>query len=332
MTVAAPEQRPSGSPSSAVTVRGLVKRYGDRAAVDGIDLDVLAGEVFALLGPNGAGKTTTVEVIEGYRRRDGGSVTVLGSDPAAGGSALRARVGLMLQGGGVDPRARPAEILALYAAFHVEPLDPGELLALVGLHSVASTPYRHLSGGERQRLGFALALVGRPELLILDEPTAGMDPAARASTRGLIRDLREQGVTTLLTTHDLGDVERVADRVAIIDHGHIVASGTPAELLAGAKPRLTVRLADPLSGQDLASLAAELGEAFVVAADPSDPRELTISGLPPDATLVATVATWAASKALLIARLETGGASLESRYLELTGERSEAAHETDPPA
>jgi ABC-2 type transport system ATP-binding protein len=306
--------------SPAISVRGLVKRYGGRAVVDGIDLDVRAGEVFALLGPNGAGKTTTVEIIEGYRKRDDGIVSVLGLDPALGGPGLRARVGLMLQGGGVDPRARPAEILRLYAAFHADARDPRELIPLVGLDNVSSTPYRHLSGGERQRLGFALALVGRPELLILDEPTAGMDPAARASTRGLIRMLRDEGIATLLTTHDLGDVERVADWVAILDSGRIVATGTPAELVAGTMPRLVIRFARPLSEEEFASLASNLGDAGEVAVAPGDQRQMTVLGPAPDPRLVERVASWAAARSLLITRLETSGGSLEDRYLELTGD------------
>jgi ABC-2 type transport system ATP-binding protein len=310
----------SHAATPAISVRGLVKRYAGRAVVDGVDFDVEAGEVFALLGPNGAGKTTTVEIIEGYRQRDGGLVSVLGVDPAAGGATLRARVGLMLQAGGVDPRTRPAELLALYAAFHAKPRDPGDVLALVGLNGVAATPYRHLSGGEKQRLGLALALVGRPDLLILDEPTAGMDPAARASTRELIRSLRSEGIATLLTTHDLADLERVADRVAIIDHGRIIASGNPAELVAGTFPRLTVQFAQPLDDDLVASLTTELGAPFKVSFATSDPRNVIVSGPAPDPPLVARLSTWAATVNVLITRLETSGGSLESRYLELTGD------------
>jgi ABC-2 type transport system ATP-binding protein len=322
--------------SPAISVRGLVKRYGGRTVVDGVDLEVATGEVFALLGPNGAGKTTTVEIIEGYRKPDGGTVRVLGLDPATGGPALRARIGLMLQGGGVDPRARPAEILRLYAAFHGDARDPRELLPLVGLENVSSTPYRHLSGGERQRLGFALALVGRPELLILDEPTAGMDPAARASTRGLIRMLRDEGIATLLTTHDLGDVERVADRVAILDSGRIVAAGTPAELVTATTPRLVIRFARPLSEEELTALASNLGDAVELAIAPGDRRQVTVLGRAPDPRLVEKVASWAAAQGLLIARLETSGGSLEERYLELTRDPDAAASagpraDADPP-
>ena len=177
-----------------VVVDGLVKRYGPRAVLDGVSLTVGGGELVALLGPNGAGKTTTVEIIEGYRRRRWRH----GAGPRrrSGGrwrtAALRARVGLMLQGGGIDPRAQPRETLRQYGSFHADPRDPDELLDLVGLSAVARTRYRRLSGGERQRLGLALALVGRPEVVILDEPTAGMDPEARATTRAIVADLRDR--------------------------------------------------------------------------------------------------------------------------------------------
>ena len=214
----------------AVVATDLVKRYDERAVVDGVSLTVAPGEIVALLGPNGAGKTTTVEIIEGYRRPDGGSVRVLGVDPLTGGRELRARVGLMLQEGGFDIRARPRETLRQYAAFHADARDPDELLRTVGLERVARTPYRRLSGGERQRLALAVALVGRPEVVILDEPTAGMDPEARAITRDLIRGLRADGVAMLLTSHDLVDVERLADRVVIMVAGRVRASGAPAAL------------------------------------------------------------------------------------------------------
>jgi ABC-2 type transport system ATP-binding protein len=217
----------------AVVVDGLVKRYGPRTVLDGVSVTIERGEVVALLGPNGAGKTTTVEIVEGYRTGDSGRVRVLGSDPATGGRALRARVGLMLQDGGVDRRARPRETLVQYAAFHADARDPDELLRLVGLETVATTPFRQLSGGERQRLGLAMALVGRPEVVVLDEPTAGMDPEARAATRRIVGELRDDGVAILLTSHDLTDVERLADRIAVLVGGRIVAAGTPASLMAG---------------------------------------------------------------------------------------------------
>ena len=217
-----------------VEVAGLVKRYGSRTVVDGIDLEVHAGEIVALLGPNGAGKTTTVEVIEGYRRPDAGTIRVLGEDPALAGRAWRARLGLMLQDGGFDIRARPGETLRQYAAFYADPLDPDTLLEQVGLTAVERTPYRRLSGGERQRLALAVALVGRPDLVVLDEPTAGMDPEARAVTRDLIAGLRIAGATILLTSHDLVDVERLADRVVVIAAGRVVAAGTTADVRGDA--------------------------------------------------------------------------------------------------
>jgi ABC-2 type transport system ATP-binding protein len=321
--VTEPALRDRAVTEPAVRVTSLVKRYGGRAVLDGVSFEVAAGELLALLGPNGAGKTTTVEILEGYRRGDSGDVRVLGQDPARGGPRLRSRVGLMLQDGGIDPRATADEVLRLYAAFHADPRDPDELLDLVGLRAVARTRYRRLSGGERQRLGLALALVGRPEVLFLDEPTAGMDPAARAASRDLIRDLRSDGVTILLTTHDLVDVERLADRVAILAGGRIVALGTPGELVASAAPRLRLRFAAPLAGADLAALGAALAAgrpAMRVAAVPGDASAAVVDGSPPDAGLIAAVATWAAERNLLLIELRAAGASLEDRYLELTGD------------
>jgi ABC-2 type transport system ATP-binding protein len=312
---------PAGSP--AIVVRGLRKSYGGRVVVDGIDLEVASGAIAALLGPNGAGKTTTVEIVEGYRHPDAGQVRVLGLDPIHDGRALRARVGLMLQDGGIYPQARPAEILRLYARFYRDPIDPETLLERSGLGEVAGTRYRVLSGGQRQRLGLALALIGRPELVVLDEPTAGMDPAAKAATRELIVSLRDAGVTILVTTHELIDVERLADRIAIIDHGRIVAEGTPAELAAGAEPSLRVRLDRPLGPADRASLetalrASKPGPAPVGLLDDGGPGRYRLSGSGPDPAVVAAVAAWCASAGVLIVELRTAGATLEERYLELT--------------
>jgi ABC-2 type transport system ATP-binding protein len=223
-----------GAGASAIEARDLVKRYAGRTVVDGIDLDVDAGELVALLGPNGAGKTTTVEIVEGYRRPDAGRVSVLGGDPWEADRTHRARIGLMLQDGGFDIRARPAETLRQYAAFHHDPRSADDLLDQLGLRTVAATPYRRLSGGERQRLSLAVALVGRPEVLVLDEPTAGMDPEARAVTRELIATERAAGVAILLTSHDLVDVERLADRVIVIAAGRVLASGDVAAVRGGA--------------------------------------------------------------------------------------------------
>jgi ABC-2 type transport system ATP-binding protein len=315
-----------GAPGElAIEIRDLVKRYDRRAVLAGLTFAVGRGECLALLGPNGAGKTTTVEILEGYRRADGGEVRVLGLDPARDGTALHGRVGLMLQAGGVYPQARPREILRLYARFHAAPRDPDELLDLVGLRGVATTRYKVLSGGEKQRLGLALALVGRPELVILDEPTAGMDPAAKATTRALIGELRAAGVTVLLTTHDLADVERLADRVALIDRGRLVALGSPAELTAGASPRLRFRLARPLPDTDRVALVADLagGRPAVTLLDEGGAR-YRLDGCPPDPAVIARLAAWCARRGALILELGTSGGSLEDRYLELLAGEDEA--------
>ncbi len=316
MTVGS-ERGDSGLP--AVFVDGLVKCYGQRTVLDGVSISIAPGELVALLGPNGAGKTTTVEIVEGYRRADGGTVRVLGMDPANGGPRLRARVGLMLQGGGIDPRAEPRETLIQYGRFHADPRDADELLDLVGLRTVARTRYRRLSGGERQRLGLALALVGRPEVVILDEPTAGMDPEARASTREIVAGLRAKGAAILLTSHDLGEVERMADRVCVLNGGRIVASGSPSELAAGARPRLRFRLDRSLTAGEFAALGRELAAARAGAAvvPETDAGRYRLEGAAPEPALIAALAGWCAGANLLISELRTTGGTLEEVYLEL---------------
>ncbi len=277
-------------PSPAIEVEGLVKRYGGRAVVSGVSFSVRRGWIVAILGPNGAGKTTTVEILEGYRRPDAGLVRVLGEEPAGAGHEHRARVGLMLQGGGgVDPRATPREVVRLHAALRRPSPDADALIDRVGLSGVAGTAVRRLSGGERQRLALAVALVGDPELLILDEPTAGMDPAAKRETRALLADLRASGRTITLTTHDVADVAQLADRVLILHNGRIVADGSPTELAASADPattRETIRLSRPLTDEELAGLDVWL----------------TGHGVERRASTAAS------------------GAALEARYLELTGD------------
>jgi len=302
-----------------VVVDGLVKRYGSRTVLDGVSLTVHAGELVALLGPNGAGKTTLVEIVEGYRRGDGGDVRVLGTDPATGGPSLRARVGLMLQGGGIDPRAQPRETLRQYGRFHAEPRDADELLDLVGLQAVARTRYRRLSGGERQRLGLALALVGRPEVVLLDEPTAGMDPEARAATRAIVAALRDDGAAILLTSHDLTDVERLADRICVLDGGRLVAAGTPAELSADATPRLRFRLDRALAADELVALAGAVSAARPGAAvvPDGDGGRYRIDSAPPEPAVIATVAAWCLGAGCLLVDLATAGGSLEDVYLGL---------------
>jgi ABC-2 type transport system ATP-binding protein len=215
---------------NAVTVRNLRKSYADVTAVDGIDLDIGQGEVFALLGPNGAGKTTTVEILEGFRRRDQGKVAVLGQDPAHAGRAWRARLGIVLQLASTGPELTVLEIVRHFAAFYPRARDPEEAVELVGLTSKARSRISKLSGGQTRRLDVALGIVGRPELLFLDEPTTGFDPEARRQFWQLIRGLRGDGTTILLTTHYLDEAEELADRIAVIAAGRIVALGDPASL------------------------------------------------------------------------------------------------------
>jgi ABC-2 type transport system ATP-binding protein len=311
-----------------IEVTGLRKSYDGREILGGVDLTVRPGEVVALLGPNGAGKTTTVEIIEGYRDADAGTARVLGQDPRRGGPALRARVGLMLQGGGgLEPRATPWDLVRLYTAFHDGGPSPGSLIEQVGLGDVAATRVRRLSGGERQRLSLALALAGDPEVLVLDEPTAGMDPAARRDTRELIGSLRREGRTILLTTHDLGDVEALADRVAILHGGRIVADAPPQALASTGEAQLRFRLhatpVEPALNRLRARLAAAhppVGVAAIPLDRPDGGATFTVEPGRASADLVLELAQWAAREGLLIEELHAGATSLEDRYHELTGD------------
>jgi len=307
-----------------IEIAGLRKAYGGRTVLDGIDLTIRPGQLLALLGPNGAGKTTTVEIVEGYRQVDAGSVRVLGEDPRGGGPALKARVGLMLQGGaGLEPRATPRDLLALYGAFHDAARRASELIELVGLGAVAGTRVRRLSGGERQRLSLAIALVGEPEVLILDEPTAGMDPEARRATRDLVASLRDEGRTILLTTHDLGDAEHLADRVAILHRGRILAEGSPDELTIGGSTAIRFRLHAAPVPAALESLAGRLRARNSDAALRSSGEGGTTFEIGPGAAsadVIADLASWAAREGVLIVELRAGAASLEERYLALTGD------------
>ena len=237
---AGPEREPP-DPAAVISIRGLTKRYGGRAVVDGVDLEVRRGEVFALLGPNGAGKTTTVEILEGVRRRDGGEVAVLGQDPATGGRAWRARIGVVSQSEGAAQALTVREALDHFAAYHADPVPTGELLAAVGLEERAGTRVGRLSGGQRRRLAVALGVQGRPELVFLDEPTTGMDPVARRQFWGLVRGLRAGGASVLLTTHYLDEAAELADRVGVIAGGRLVEVAPPAELGGSLRHEATVR-------------------------------------------------------------------------------------------
>ena len=297
---------------AVIAVDGLVKRYGAVTAVDGLDLTVDAGETLALLGPNGAGKTTTVECLEGYRRPDAGTVRVLGLDPVADARALAPRIGVMLQEGGLYPHVRPAEMLHTVAAFHTDPEDPDALLAALGLDEVRDTRFRALSGGQQQRLALALALVGRPDVLFLDEPTAGLDPVARRTTWELLGERTRGGTTILLTTHLLDEAAAVADRVAIVDRGRLRMLGTPAELTAGGDGQVVVRT-DPALDAD--RLAADLGVAVAPDGPPGSGR-LRIASLATPELLTALAAHLRAEGAML-EELHGSGRTLEEVYLRL---------------
>jgi ABC-2 type transport system ATP-binding protein len=297
-----------------VRLRGVTKRYGSTLAVSDLDLEVNRAEVFALLGPNGAGKTTTVEMCEGFVRPDTGSVEVLGLDPIADNAQVRERIGVMLQGGGGYPAARAAEMLNLVAAYAAKPLDPAWLLDTLGLTDSARTTYRRLSGGQQQRLALACAIVGRPELVFLDEPTAGMDAHARLVVWELIDGLRRDGVTVVLTTHQLQEAEELADRIVIIDRGSTVASGTPAELMrSGAENQL--RFAAPRK-LDLSLLVTALPEGYR-ATEPA-PGEYLVEGAI-DPQVLATVTAWCARQNIMATDLRVEQRSLEDVFLDLTG-------------
>jgi ABC-2 type transport system ATP-binding protein len=218
---------------SAIEVSGLRKAYGPREVLQDVSFTVETGEVFALLGPNGAGKTTTVEILEGYRRRDGGEVSVLGADPAKAGQDFRARIGIVLQSSAVYPLLSVRETLELFAGYYPHPRRPEEVIELVGLNEQVDARVRTLSGGQLRRLDLALALVGDPELIFLDEPTTGFDPAARRQAWDTIRGLRELGKSILLTTHYMEEAQRLSDRIAILRDGRIALTGSPRELLSG---------------------------------------------------------------------------------------------------
>jgi ABC-2 type transport system ATP-binding protein len=299
----------------AVAISGLVKSYGGRPAVDGLTLTVERGQVFALLGPNGAGKTTTIEICEGFRAQDAGSVRVLGLDPQRDATALRPRVGVMLQDGvGGYTAARAGELLTLFASYAARPQSPADLLDRVGLTSVARTPVKRLSGGQKQRLSLALALVGRPELVFLDEPTAGMDPQARRTTWELIEQLRSDGVTVILTTHLLDEAEHLADTVAVMDGGTVVAQGSPAELTkAGAQGQIRFRAPAALR---LTTLLTALPEG-TLATEEASGRYLVVGDVTPQ--LLATLTAWCAAQGVFAEDLAVERRSLEDVFLELTG-------------
>ncbi len=315
----------------AVEVTGLTVRYGPAgtpAAVDGVDLHAASGEVLVVLGPNGAGKTSTVETLEGYRRPVGGQARVLGLDPVTDHAALSGRVGVMLQRGGVYPMLGPRRVLRLFAGYYPDPVPADDLLDLVGLRAVAATPWRHLSGGEQQRLSLALALVGRPEVAFLDEPTAGVDPEGRLAVRAVVAGLREKGVCVVLTTHELGEAEKMADRVVILSAGRVVLEGTPQGLTAGAGPadaaRPVVTFGAP-PALDVTALAAAVGPGTTATETASGRYRVEA----PDAetpAVAAAVTNFLAARGATLTDLVVGK-TLEDIYFETVG----AAAATAPP-
>ncbi|HUY58011.1 MAG TPA: ABC transporter ATP-binding protein [Candidatus Micrarchaeaceae archaeon] len=303
------------SAAPAISVSGLRKSYGNLVAIEGLDLQIAAGELVAILGPNGAGKTTTVEILEGYRRADRGQVSVLGLDPFRDGRQLRPLVGLMLQEGGIYPTLKVRESVALFASFFLDPADPSELLDRVGLKERAGTRFRQLSGGEKQRLSLALALVGRPQVLFLDEPTAGMDPRARLLTWEIVEEAQRAGTTTVLTTHSMEEAERLADRVAILNHGALVAFDSTARLRGRANSDLLhLELESDLSTALLERLRGLEGVANITALG-SGSYDLR-SPAPRDAA--ASIAELLRTEGPQIQLLRLGRSSLEEIFLKLT--------------
>ncbi|MCU7729525.1 ABC transporter ATP-binding protein [Actinoplanes sp. KI2] len=300
---------------ATITVRDLARSYGAVRAVDGITFSVAEGEVFALLGPNGAGKTTTVEILEGYRGRDTGTVEVLGFDPATGGSAYRERIGVVLQSAGFEEEFTVRELVRLQAGLYPRRHDPDELIDLVGLADKRNTRVKGLSGGQRRRLDLALGLAGAPDLLFLDEPTTGFDPAARHHAWDLVASLRDLGTTILLTTHYLEEAQRLADRVGVLRSGRLVAVGTPEELRAASDlpTKISFRLPGKAAATDLPKLSTvprPAGDRLVLASREPVWDTWRLTG-------------WAASHDVPLADLTVAPPSLEDVYLTLTGERDD---------
>jgi ABC-2 type transport system ATP-binding protein len=304
----------SSEPVPVISVRGLVKRYGSHEAVAGIDFEVRRGEIFAFLGPNGAGKTTTVEILEGFRSRTDGEVTVLGQDPATAGGAWRDRVGVVLQESEPETDLTVRECLALYAGFYTAPRDIDETIELVGLTARANALATRLSGGQRRRLDFALALIGDPELIFLDEPTTGFDPSARRSAWEVIAGLRELGKTIFLTTHYMDEAEHLADRITIISAGQIVAEGTPQTL--GGRDQMSTAITFTLPA-DLQARDLPAGLRPLAAAGPG--RSTVLHSESPLVHLQ-VLGDWALGRGFDLPDLDVHRPRLEEVYLSLTKE------------
>ena len=296
---------------------------GNVVAVDGLNLTIPAGTVCTLLGPNGAGKTSTVETLEGYRKPTTGTVRVLNLNPIADAKALAPRIGVMLQRNGVYVTMNPREVMRLFASYYgTRALNADNMLETVGLTSVAATPWRRLSGGEQQRLSLGLALIGRPEVAFLDEPTASVDPTARILVRDIIGQLRTDGVTVVLTTHDLDEAQRLSDHVVIIDHGKVLAEGTPTELMRGSG-RGGIRFRTP-GNFDLVALGLALNGTVSTGSE----GEYLVD-VDPSPSNVAALTTWLAQHNLAIEDLKAGTHSLEDVFLRLTATAQSARTEAE---
>ncbi len=298
---------------AAIVVENFTKSYGSNRVVDELQFTVKQGEIFALLGPNGAGKTTTIETLEGYRKPDKGRVRVLGLDPIRESQALKPQIGVMLQQDGLYPGLTAREVLHLFAGYYKQPQNIGRLLERVGLNAANKTRCRRLSGGQKRRLALAVALVGNPTLVFLDEPTSGMDPQARLATWEIIRELKQNGATILLTTHLMDEAERLADRIAIIDHGRLVALDTPSGL-TGAKNSTVVRFVAP-AGLDCTQLSALQSAKNAEEIRPGSYLIETDEA----AVLIAELTTWLRDQHITLSELRVGHGSLEDLFLRLTG-------------
>ena len=304
---------------SVITVENLRKAYADVKAVDGISFEVHEGEIFGFLGPNGAGKTTTIEMIEGYKTPDSGRVTALGLDPRRNGYELKERIGIMLQETSLYPDLRVGEILRLFASYYRHPVDPDALLEMIGLEEKKRAFFRDLSGGQRQRVVFILTLINDPELLFLDEPTAGLDPQSRRAIWEWIRLAREKGKTVFLTTHYIEEAEDLCDRVAIIDHGRIIALDTPRRLMADlpVEQRIEFAIQGALTAARLEAIpgvgkALDEGEGVFTIHAPKAPPVLK------------SLIDLAEAENLTLRGLTVEGATLEDVFIQLTGRRIRA--------